>query len=81
VKPPTLTRRHEPRRGVKRRVHREGVGQLEDERELKTSATAHELDTPEPVPETTMGPVIESSLKVAPPAPVAPTSASTEFGL
>jgi hypothetical protein len=84
AKPPTRMRRHKPRRVSKPHVHRKGAGQLEDEREPRASATAHELDAPEPAPEATE-PTIEAAPEAPPPAPAPtpppPTSATAEFGL
>jgi hypothetical protein len=81
AKPPTRMRRRKPRRVSKPHVQRKGVGQLEDEREPKASATAHELDAPEQTQETTAAPTIETAPEAAPPAPASPTSATAEFGL
>jgi hypothetical protein len=84
VKPPTRMRRRELHGGSKPRVHRKGAGQLEDEREPKASATAHELDAPEPAPEAaepTIEPAPEAPPPVPTPAPAPPTSATAEFGL
>ena len=85
VKPPTLPRRHEPRRSPKHAFKRQPRGQLEGgKREPhKASAPTHEQAAPdlEPAPVAEAEPEAAPVEVVEPEPPPAPTSPAVEFGM